>query len=301
MGYKDLSQQVFGSLHPLEIDWERTKQKKKTYWKCQCECGRIKSIRVDGLTSGRSTTCGECYNDYTGKKFGKLTALYKTKVDKNGHQFWMFKCDCGNFKETGIDNVKRGLVNSCGCYHSEVCSENFGINLTNQRFGKLVALKLVEISPRKYLCRCDCGGEIVVSSSNLTSHHTLSCGCLTSYGESRINNWLLKNNISFKKEYSIHCLEGFLGRPRFDFAIFKNNKVVMFIEYHGKQHYEDTFYGKCEERQEKDLIKRKWAKEQGIKLYEIPYWELNNIEDILGNIIKETASAPDLEEAEDLK
>lgn len=58
------------------------------------------------------------------------------------------------------------------------------IDLTGQRFGKLVAMKR---APNPYsesthegaffLCLCDCGKETVVASSNLRRNHTTSCGC----------------------------------------------------------------------------------------------------------------------------
>ena len=44
---KDITNQVFGKLTALEIDKELTKEKKRTYWKCRCECDREKSIRLD--------------------------------------------------------------------------------------------------------------------------------------------------------------------------------------------------------------------------------------------------------------
>lgn len=61
-------------------------------------------------------------------------------------------------------------------------------DLTNQRFGRLVVIKRVEdcvstnCSNRKYvrwLCRCDCGNEIVAFGTNLKSGKTKSCGCIS--------------------------------------------------------------------------------------------------------------------------
>ena len=57
------------------------------------------------------------------------------------------------------------------------------LNLTGQRFGELVALRVAEKSespnPKKrfWVCRCDCGKETIVLTSYLTSGHTKSCGC----------------------------------------------------------------------------------------------------------------------------
>ncbi len=51
------------------------------------------------------------------------------------------------------------------------------IDLTGQRFGKLVALEHIPKTP-KWLCQCDCGNKTEVTSTNLRNGHTKSCGCL---------------------------------------------------------------------------------------------------------------------------
>ena len=59
---KDLTGQRFGKLIVLELDQKKSTPKRK-FWKCQCDCGNIKSIRSDSLTSKKAPTvsCG-CYN-----------------------------------------------------------------------------------------------------------------------------------------------------------------------------------------------------------------------------------------------
>jgi hypothetical protein len=54
------------------------------------------------------------------------------------------------------------------------------IDLTGQRFGLLIALK--ESGQNKWrcvtwLCRCDCGSEVIVPSGNLRTGNSHSCGC----------------------------------------------------------------------------------------------------------------------------
>lgn len=55
------------------------------------------------------------------------------------------------------------------------------LNLTGQKFGRLVVIKRVENNKQKriqWLCKCDCGNEKIVSSTNLRTGKTKSCGCL---------------------------------------------------------------------------------------------------------------------------
>ena len=54
-------------------------------------------------------------------------------------------------------------------------------SLAGRRFGRLLVVE--ETSDRAgnqaivWLCRCQCGVEVHVSTSNLTSGNTQSCGC----------------------------------------------------------------------------------------------------------------------------
>ena len=53
------------------------------------------------------------------------------------------------------------------------------VDLTGQRFGKLVVIERV-YNGRKdahWRCKCDCGKEVITSTGHLKDGHTKSCGC----------------------------------------------------------------------------------------------------------------------------
>lgn len=54
------------------------------------------------------------------------------------------------------------------------------IDISGQRFGKLVALRLHdgESRRRKWVCRCDCGTEKAIDQFNIRKGLVRSCGCL---------------------------------------------------------------------------------------------------------------------------
>ncbi len=55
------------------------------------------------------------------------------------------------------------------------------VDLTGQRFGRLTVVTMVGLNNRHmcvWLCKCDCGNELRVASSNLIWGNTKSCGCL---------------------------------------------------------------------------------------------------------------------------
>ena len=57
------------------------------------------------------------------------------------------------------------------------------IDITGQRFGKLIALEPTPIQKDKrryyyWKCKCDCGNECYIEGSSLRSGHAKSCGCI---------------------------------------------------------------------------------------------------------------------------
>lgn len=58
-------------------------------------------------------------------------------------------------------------------------------DITGQKFGRLTAIKLHHMEPRKngkvrpcWLFKCDCGKTVVARKENVMNGHTSSCGCL---------------------------------------------------------------------------------------------------------------------------
>lgn len=55
-------------------------------------------------------------------------------------------------------------------------------DLISRKFGRLTVIKQVESRNNRtqWLCKCECGNELVVNRLNLISSNTKSCGCLRS-------------------------------------------------------------------------------------------------------------------------
>lgn len=125
MGKKiDLTGQKFGRLTVIE-EYPKRNNSGGVQWVCQCECGKTVIINSDNLRRGHTQSCGcqkkisaqKRFIDLTGKKFGKLTVIGRSpRIDPHRDTYWICDCDCGN---TGYEvlgnNLKRGLVISCGC------------------------------------------------------------------------------------------------------------------------------------------------------------------------------------------
>ena len=120
--------------------------------------------------------------DETGNRYGKLVVLERaTHRSKNVH--WLCECDCGNTTIVDGCNLRRSKIKGCGC---GIGKYRF-VNEVGNRYGKLVVVSLAyfENGTSYWRCVCDCGGESVISRSNIS--RTRSCGCEILSGLSK--NW----------------------------------------------------------------------------------------------------------------
>lgn len=300
------------------------KKGKKIYYHCKCSCGNEIDVFRNDLINNKRTHCGckipkerpERVKDLSGQRFGKLTVVEKdtnTYFTSGGKKLykWVCKCDCGNTISAERNRLKSGHVKSCGCLMAEkqgITLEEYNErykkvknnsgrakDLTNQRFGKLVALQQDGYAEyngrkvRKWLCKCDCGSYVSVTRNNLTSGHTQSCGCIDSTGEATIVRLLNSWNITYQKEYTFDDCKDKSVLP-FDFGVLKEEKLICVIEFDGLQHFQKVrFNGMTEERAQEafeigqihDRIKNDYCQKNNIPLLRIKYSEIENIEQIL--------------------
>lgn len=216
------------------------------------------------------------------------------KIRKNESIRWICKCDCGVIKSISGTELRRKKkpTLSCGCL-TEKRNKQFGkltaYDLTNKKFGMLTPLYIVGTNKYNYniwYCKCDCGKEKEVSSRELLSGDTISCGCQkNSYRENLIEDILKKHDINYVKEYSFNNLKDQL-LLRFDFAILnKDNTVKCLIEHQGQQHYLNNSWH-TQKLEKHDKMKKEYCIKNHIFLYEIKYNDNLQVkmEEILKNL-----------------
>lgn len=148
----------------------------------------------------------------------------------------------------------------------------------------------------KYICKNHPEkGVQEMAYSNACSNYCPFCSL--SKGEKEIIKWLEDNQISYVSQKKFEDLIGVGGRCLpYDFFIPNAN---LLIEYQGKQHYEENKHFSSsnmdskqsfEVRKEHDNRKRRYAKENGYDLLEIPYTDFKNINIILSNVITQKSS-----------
>lgn len=113
-----------------------------------------------------------------------------------------------------------------------------GIDITGQRFGKLVAIELIpkeertwSNKERAWRCKCDCGNEVIVRQRSLRgARMTQSCGCVR-----KLEAFLATNGVKgLDREY----LESFNDFDKFLF-LHKAIRSTIGIELMSLEEYKD--------------------------------------------------------------
>ena len=133
--FNDLLGKKFDKLTVISLD---KIEKKRSYWKCLCECGKEAIITGKNLTSGKTTSCG-CKRlktrvvDITGQTFGMLTVIglsdkkkehfFNNKKDGFVH-FWKCLCECGNKALVPKGHLTSSHTISCGCMRKRKMNKN---------------------------------------------------------------------------------------------------------------------------------------------------------------------------------
>lgn len=111
-----------------------------------------------------------------GRRNGNIVITSFRERRANKVLYWNYLCDCG---KTGVISKaefkrNRAKVKSCGCLKPH-------IDISNKRFGKLVAKEIHHKKDTKYmwLCVCDCGKTSIVEKHSLIMGRTTHCntGC----------------------------------------------------------------------------------------------------------------------------
>jgi DNA-directed RNA polymerase subunit RPC12/RpoP len=172
---------------------------------------------------------------------------------------------CSNHIKYTIEDVKKIIKDKDPDY--ECLSEEYINNKTNLKIKHLKCNNIYEVNLNNFL-----------NKENRCPY------CKTSKGEKIINDYLLKNNIKFIREYKFENCKDKRVLP-FDFYLEDYN---ILIEYDGELHYKESRYRDSKYNKDKlnkqilhDNIKNEYCKNNHIKLIRIPYTEFNNIEEIL--------------------
>lgn len=292
----------------LTLIGEYTGTKNKILCKCNA-CGNEFSSNASNLLSG--SQCPECSKKRLRKMYRKPHEQFIKEIELLNPNIEIVseytKCSesiscrckvCGNEWNAQAGNILGGA----GC---SKCRG--GVKITHEEFmqrlkeknNKIEVIGTYTSANTKILCRCIfCGREFMGRPADLLRGHACP-HCKTSKGEQKIYEYLSLNNVNHEQQISFKDCRDSLPLP-FDFGVKDyNNNLLFIVEYQGYQHYYPVdFAGEGEQwaldyfenkTKRHDNIKKEYCKEHNIPLLEIPYWEFNNIENILDTYLKEGA------------
>lgn len=208
-----------------------------SYWKCECSCGNIQSIKRNRLLTNKKIACNNCviprgilkgdknpkFKDLTGKRYGKLIVLNKIGI-KNKQIIWKCLCDCGNKTEAKSADLNFGNKKSCGCLSIRLLkgekSYSWNPNLTEEerlrnrtKSPKYNEWRKNVFSRDSYKC------QITNSRGWICAHH------LTSWDSDENLRYDPTNGITLLKSVHIlfHKIYGYGNNNKFQFKEFKRN------------------------------------------------------------------------------
>ena len=290
-------------------------------FKCMCLCQNDKPnpkytlINPYHVINGKRKSCGclekQQYLKYIGQRFGSLYIIgLKENKDpyKRGVIFECVCVFCGEHRDYLARYVLSGRIKSCG---SKICRKKTGLTHPKYRnkeyIGKIFNyLQVIDIVPANsddtsvyWICKCLLDNNLIkVRASLVVNGKCTSCGCLNSIAEQVIADILTNKNIVYKRQYVFNDLRGKNNRLlRFDFAIFKENKLFCLIEYDGEHHRSiERAYGSTKEKRklnyerivESDKKKNEYAKIHNIVLHRFYIYDVlknkDKVEQYLKNI-----------------
>lgn len=286
-------------LHTKEVDYCNSSEK------CEVECpnGHRNHQYPYDIFSGHG--CKKCVSKINGEKYRKPYRELVSYVEKYGYKLITSEedyvntgtnleliCNKNHKYPVTFDNFRKG-ARCPECFNQKrgkssivpysirkEAVESFGYSFVTKESDYVNASQTI-------ILKCDKGHEYeTCMHSFVNGHRCLICN--ESKGERKIRVFLELNNIKYIQQHRFkECRSK--RRLAFDFYIPSFNAL---IEYDGKHHYEiiDAWGGVDEFINVKirDTIKNIYAKEQDINLIRIPYWEFDNIENILSKELKLT-------------
>jgi hypothetical protein len=209
------------------------------------------------------------------------------------------KCICRKHADKGVQiKTLSGIKSGKGCKYcagivkltrdeveNRIKEKNQNLELVSEYLGGECPITL----------KCNiCGYTWETRAENITGKKgSGNCpNCSGSLGERKIYEFLSSKKIKHKREYSFDDLFGYFDHLlRFDFALLdENNTAYCLIEFDGQHHFQPVDY--CGEgmevamRRHKNTLKydkkkNDYCETHGLQLIRIPYWEIDNIENIL--------------------
>lgn len=139
---------------------------------------------------------GKVRRDLTKEYFEHFKVLFRVQTDIGDGVYYLCQCECKNLFIARGPHLTANKILSCGCIGKQRRDESHLIDITNQTYGELTAIKrIIQNGETYWKCNCSCGRQTLVKLDNLRSGNTKSCGHLKNQRNDltgkRFGKWLV--------------------------------------------------------------------------------------------------------------
>lgn len=278
----------------LEINREKRNNRSFVFIIIKCPEGHISKMKWDNFQQNKN--CKYCANnvifDYQYVKEYIESFNYKllSKEYENSKTVLTVVCPENHEYQTTMHRFKNQESRCPICSRKEASEkrrydyefvkqtiEYYGYKLLSNEYKDVKSLLLIE---------CPNGHKFEMSFDKFNNCNHRCARCSESKGEREVGMFLDKYKIQYITQYRFEDCKFYYTLP-FDFYLSDYNCC---IEFDGEQHYEIFKYfgglDKFIDTKIRDTIKNEYCKKNNIKLIRIPYWEFDNIEEILKRELK---------------
>ena len=283
-----LSKEYINSVTPMEF---------------RCQCGHIYYSSWSDFKGRHRYYCRDCMQKFKRKRLNQEFVFKEYKEAgltimpgqeyKNNRTALKCKTKNGYIVYKTYDGLTKSFENQFFSYKHN--KENYVYNVNNYlRLHNIKGecLKVLDstigIHGQHYIVmKCECGNifNSCIDYIKNGRYRCPQCNKVMSHGELKIKNILINLGIGFKTQYKfVDCV--YMRNLLFDFYLPDYNCC---IEYDGEQHYQRLGFQtqiEFENGCKRDEIKNQYCQNNNIKLIRIPYFELDNAENIITNSIK---------------
>lgn len=223
--------------------------------------------------------------------YNKVGNEYKVLSEYKGQdeKFLIRHNKCGTEYKTSYKNFRRGRrCNTCKDNKRRKTKEYFEKEVELLGEGEYIVLSdYVNHKTKVTFRHTKCNKEFVGTPDNFLRGNRCP-HCNASKGEYKVMKYLENNSFDYDTQVVFKDLRD--NHPlRFDFSVKTPNNFIL-IEYDGIQHFEPVKHWGGEKglkrNQLRDKMKNDYVREKGYNLIRIPYWEFDNIEEILNEELK---------------
>lgn len=272
------------------VSSEYINSKKKL--KFRCKCGNEFETAFDTFKNANQRQCPDCGIELrASSKRANLDKAIKSFSSKglnliskeyiNARSKLLAKDKDGYKVLISLDNLNGGKTPQRFYQNNPYTIDNIKIWLAKNNCNfEIISTKFISANDNlEFKCS---KGHIFSTSWNRIKNQNVGCSiCVQSKGEDLISEYLLNQNLLFEREKTFENCK-YKKKLRFDFYI---DSLNVCIEFQGVQHYKPIShfggYARYNAQLKKDNIKVEFCKKNNIRLIRIPYFEIDNIDNIL--------------------